>query len=340
MKGGGDVSWIGGGCLGLRGRDVRSGERSLGDSVALILVLALVWDLALGEPPSPVHPVVWLGMFIRRLDRLASGWRPGPQLAVGALMAVAFPLAAAALAQAVLTALRGLPWFAVIVSAYLLKAAFSFRALLAAGRRVERGLVAGRVEAARRALPALVSRDVRSLSPTLMASAAIESLAENLSDSIIAPLLYFMLLGVAGAMAYRAINTLDAMVGYRGEYEFRGKVPARLDDVANWIPARIAAGILVGAGALLGRDGGRAAGLARSQHGRTSSPNAGWPMAAVAGLLGRRLEKPGHYVLGEGFPAPGPRDVGAAVRLVGLAGAVWCLLVLLGVGLRDGIAPS
>ncbi|MBI2911279.1 MAG: cobalamin biosynthesis protein CobD [Chloroflexi bacterium] len=311
-----------------------------GFRLALIFALALAWDLAGGEPPSPVHPVVWMGLLVGRLERLALGWRPGPQLAAGALVAVAFPLAAAALAQAVLTSLRGLPWFALIVSVYLLKAAFSFRALLAAGRRVERGLVAGRVEVARRALPALVSRDVRSLAPTLIASAAIESLAENLSDSLVAPLFYFILLGVAGAMAYRAINTLDAMVGYRGEYEFLGKVPARLDDVANWIPARIAAGILVGAGALLGRDGRRAARLARSQQGRTASPNAGWPMATVAGLLGRRLEKPGHYVLGDGFPAPGPRDVGTGLRLVGLAGALWCLLVLVTVGLRDGFAPS
>lgn len=308
--------------------------------MSLIFVLALAWDLVLGEPLSALHPVVWIGLLVGRLERLASGWRSGPQLAAGALMAVAFPLAAAALAQGVLTALRGWPWFAVFVSAYLLKAAFSFRALLAAGRRVERGLVAGRVKAARRALPALVSRDVRSLGPTLVASAAIESLAENLSDSLIAPLFYFVFLGVAGAMAYRAINTLDAMVGYRGEYEFRGKVSARLDDVVNWIPARIAAGVLVGAGALLRRDWGRAAGLARSQHRRTASPNAGWPMATVAGLLGRRLEKPGHYVLGDGLPAPGARDVGSALRLVGLAGALWCLLVLLVVGLWDGLAPS
>lgn len=324
MEGGGDVFWI----------------LDLGFRLALIFALALAWDLALGEPPSTLHPVVWMGFLVGRLERPASGWRPGPQLAAGGLIAVGVPLMAAALAQAVLTSLRGLPWFATIVSVYLLKTAFSFRALLAAGRRVERGLVTGRLEAARRALPALVSRDVRVLTPTLMASAAIESLAENFSDSLVAPLFYFTFLGVAGAMAYRAINTLDAMVGYRGEYEFLGKVPARLDDVASWIPARLAAGILVGAGALLGWDGGRAAGVARSQQGRTASPNAGWPMAAIAGLLGRRLEKPGHYVLGDGFPAPGPRDVGAALRLVGLAGALWCLLVLLTVGLRDGFAPS
>jgi adenosylcobinamide-phosphate synthase len=150
-------------------------------------------------------------------------------------------------------------------------------------------------------------------------SAAIESLAENLSDSFVAPLFYFVILGVPGALAYRAINTLDAMIGYHGRFEYLGKVAARLDDLVNWLPARLTAYLLALGGALFIPEGGparstggrlsvvfpqegagmRAWQIARRDHAQTESPNAGWPMAAMAGALGVRLEKVGHYVLGD-----------------------------------------
>jgi adenosylcobinamide-phosphate synthase len=167
-----------------------------------------------------------------------------------------------------------------------------------------------------------VSRPVAGLDGAQLASAAIESVAENLSDSLVGPLLFYLLFDLPGALAYRAANTLDAMIGYHGEYEDLGKAAARLDDLLNLLPARLSALLLVGA-AWLGCGDGRAAwGTLRRDRARTASPNAGWPMAAAAGALRVRLEKMDHYRLGSPFPDPTPRDIGRAVRLCYAAAAL------------------
>ena len=149
----------------------------------------------------------------------------------------------------------------------------------------------------------------------LAASAAIESVAENLSDAFVAPLFYFAVAGVFGALAYRAVNTLDAMVGYHGRYEYIGRVAARLDDLVNLVPARLTAAFLVAVAFLIGGSGLRALRGAWRDHFRTESPNAGWPMAAMAGALGVELHKVDHYRLGLGGIACQPAHVSAAVHL-------------------------
>jgi adenosylcobinamide-phosphate synthase len=184
---------------------------------------------------------------------------------------------------------------------------------------VQRELEAARPDAARLDLAALVSRNTSRLDTPLLAAAAIESLAENASDSFVAPLLYYQLFGLPGAFAYRALNTMDAMLGYHGRYEFLGKVPARLDDAANLIPARLTALLLVIATRLTGADARSAWDRLRRDHARTSSPNAGYPMSTMAGALGVRLEKVGHYRLNESGRAPEPRDIHRAARIVSCA---------------------
>src|SRR5262249_5354547 len=146
-----------------------------------------------------------------------------------------------------------------------------------------------------------------------LASAAVESLAENLVDSWLAPMLAYAAFGLAGATAYRAVNTADAMWGYHSpRYEELGKALARLDDALNWVPARVGAGLLVLA------SGGSAAALAawRRDGGLTASPNAGQVMATAAGALGVQLEKVGHYRLNAGAPLPAPSAIADGRRLV------------------------
>ena len=126
-----------------------------------------------------------------------------------------------------------------------------------------------------------------------------ESVAESTCDSLVAPLFYFLLLGVPGAIGYRVVNTLDSMIGYHGKYEYLGKFAARLDDVLNFIPARLTALLLVLAAFVMKRNGRKAWQTALREHAKTESPNAGWPMAAMAGALDVRLEKVGHYQLGK-----------------------------------------
>jgi adenosylcobinamide-phosphate synthase len=207
-----------------------------------------------------------------------------------------------------------------VAEAVLLKTMFSWRTLHQAGQRVHQPLAAGNLDEARAALRWLVSRDTAELDTPLLAAAAIESLAENASDSVVAPLLAYALAGLPGACAYRAVNTLDAMVGYRGRYEHLGKVPARLDDLLNLLPARLTGLLIVAAAALCGADARQAWQVMQRDHARTASPNAGYPMAAIAGALGLRLAKPGHYCLNASGRDPTAEDVRRALRLLGAIG--------------------
>jgi adenosylcobinamide-phosphate synthase len=217
------------------------------------------------------------------------------------------------------------PAIAVLAGVVMLKTSFSFRQLEKEAARAAQLIEHDGVPAARAPLAALVSRDVDGLSPRLAASAAIESVAENLSDSFVAPIFYYVCFGVPGALAYRAINTLDAMIGYHGRYEFLGRTAARLDDLANLIPARLTAVLLVIASALAGENARAALAIGVRDHARTESPNAGWPMAVMAGALQVHLEKMGHYRLGESAADPTPDAIRRALLVArwgaGLAAA-------------------
>lgn len=293
------------------------------------LTLAALWDRYGGEPRPALHPVVWLGSLIGALTRSARPW-PRHHLWLGGLMALAVPALACEVGYLVTTlpaAVQLLP------HVFLLKSTFSLWTLLRAADDMKALLFAADLVEARKQLAWLCSRDASALSPPELAAASIESVAENLSDSLVAPLFYYVCFGLAGALAYRAINTADAMIGYRGPYEYLGKAAARLDDVANYVPARLTALLLLLAGAVLDRTAiCRGATCWAQEAGQTASPNAGVPMATMAGLLARRLDKPGHYRLGAGFAPAQPADIAAATALSRRAG-LWafctCALSLL-----------
>ena len=294
-----------------------------------VLLLALALDLALGEPPNLWHPVAWVGQALGA-GRRALGGATHPVLLLGGALVV---LTIAALAAGAVLLLERLlePWplARIAVDACLLKAALSVRALFGAVRRVGAALAGGHLVGARASLGAdLVSRPTADLSAELAGSAAVESLAENLTDSLIAPLLFFAMGGVAAAWAYRVVNTADAMIGYRdGDLEYLGKAAARLDDVLNWVPARLGALAIVAGAALAGGSPAGAWRALRRDGGRTASPNAGLTMAAMAGALGVTLTKPGHYALGEGA-APDPATIGRACRVAAAALGIVIVLAL------------
>jgi adenosylcobinamide-phosphate synthase len=297
---------------------------------AATLLGAIALDAALGEPPNRLHPVSGIGRALALgHDRFRRSSR-AVQLAGGAATLGAVTLGAALAGRRLE---RQLP---APLLALALKPTFSLRPLIREGLGVAEALERGDVPGARRRLGALVSRPAADLGPHLIAAAAIESLAENLSDSVVGPWLAYAGFGLAGAAAYRVINTADAMYGYRGDLEWLGKAAARTDDAVNWLPSRAAAlSLVVAAAVVLGpRAGGRALACWRSDGRRTASPNAGGPMAAVAGALGRRLEKVGHYALGGGFPAPAAVDIRRAARLVEAASALTAagVLAMLAVG--------
>lgn len=285
----------------------------------LILGIAVLLDLSLGEPPTVVHPVAWMGSvisFVRK--RAPKQGRLWPFMTGLLLMLVG--IAVLAVGGTLLTQMFGmLPQPAqIIAAAMLLKTTFSIRALLNAGREVQSVLAAGNLPEARKRLSwHLVSRDTSSLNESQVAAATIESLAENTSDSIVAPLMAFAIAGLPGALVYRYINTCDAMLGYRDpEREWLGKFPARLDDLLNLIPARVTAILLIAAGSFMMYDPARAIYVWFRDRRLTASPNAGHPMSAAAGVLCVELEKVGYYRLGAGFRLPDSTDVSRIRRLL------------------------
>jgi adenosylcobinamide-phosphate synthase len=286
----------------------------------MILLAALVLDLVLGEPPNICHPVAWVGRVLEGLFRVAprrgcvAPFLYGAGAVLGTAGAVAWLLSSAWLG------LASGGWIRVIAHIWLVKCSFSLRGLASAAKRVERRLAAGDLGQAQADVGRhLVSRPTDGLGPEAVASAAVESVAENLTDSFVGPVFFYLLLGLPGAWVYRVVNTADAMVGYReGELEYLGKAAARLDDLLSLIPARLAALALVGGAALVRADPRRAILTVLRDHRLTASPNAGWTIAAMAGALGVALEKPGAYRVGEGRPATGA-DIARSLRVLGAA---------------------
>ncbi|HIH86276.1 MAG TPA: cobalamin biosynthesis protein [Methanosarcinales archaeon] len=283
-----------------------------------VLVLAIAMDVLFGEPPGILHPVVWMGRGIKYLRGLASKFtnkRLFGIFIVAAMTGTSF-LAGMLLESAQFILPEAIT---LLVLAYFLKSTFSFRMLLTSGNGIMTGLVSGHADAARDDLKALVSRDTSGLDEAHMASAVIESVSENFVDTILSPLFFYLVLGLPGALAYKAVNTLDSMVGYRNrEFVDLGWASARFDDMLNWIPARLSL-IFIVAGAVFTGSPVNAIRTCLKDRGQTSSPNSGWPMASAAGALGVRLEKQGHYVLGGNFSLPLATDIARANKLVGMA---------------------
>jgi adenosylcobinamide-phosphate synthase len=284
------------------------------------VLLAGLFDVAVGEPPNALHPVAWMGRLIGALMGRRPRGRPRAEFAYGVLIVLVTAGSAAAAGLLLTLGLSYLPWLAALpIGAWVLKTAFSLRGLVRAGREVQRAL-ARDTDEARARLSALVSR-APDLEPPLIISATVESLAENLTDSVVSPLLYCALFGLPGALAYRAINTMDAMIGYRDEREYVGKAAARTDDAANWVPTRIAALLLVAAAGP--RRTARAAWAAlRTQHRPEYGPNKTLAIATMAGALGVQLRKPGAYALGAPLRPLTAGVIGDAAVLVWVAGGV------------------
>ncbi|MDR3370301.1 adenosylcobinamide-phosphate synthase CbiB [Rhodoferax sp.] len=339
---------------------------------ALALLLALLIDRWFGEPPVRLHPVVWMGNYLgwagARLQRGLRGATPvllpapinAPRAELeeaadykdfwlGALYwtggIALFTVATVGLesmlwggARWVAVAVPGgsaAAWLAAgvaaVLLALLLKPMLAWTMLKSEVQAVE-GALGASLQAGRERLSWLVSRDTTTLSEAQVRESAIESLAENLNDSVVAPIFWFVLLGLPGAVAYRFANTADAMWGYKGVYkgqnwEWAGKWAARVDDGLNWLPARLT-GLLLAliCGLNLAALGGEAA--------KTPSPNSGWPMAAMALALHIRLGKPGVYVLNPTGREPVAADVDLSVSYASKVLLALMLLALIALYLK------
>jgi adenosylcobinamide-phosphate synthase len=289
--------------------------------MASILLLAVCIDLLWGEPPAMVHPVVWMGHYLEFWGKFITLLPP-----VGAFLAGAAAWCVGALAVATVAwsvTLWAQPQASAeqllvggVLTVQLLKSMLSIRMLLSEVRAVETALQQS-LPAGRERLSWLVSRDTSQLTEDQVRESAIETLAENLNDSVIAPIFWFVLLGLPGAAVYRFANTADAMWGYKGIYkgrnwEWAGKWAARADDVLSWLPARITAGLLwLVSGFQVSAFWSRLWLEAR----KTPSPNSGWPMSAMALVVNIQLSKPDVYTLNLSGNAPKASDTQKSIKL-------------------------
>ncbi|MCU9849414.1 adenosylcobinamide-phosphate synthase CbiB [Defluviimonas sp. WL0024] len=294
-------------------------------SGAAIVLVALVLDLALGWPKwlyaAIGHPVTWIGTLIARLDawlNLEASDEHGRRIA-GIVAALVVIMVAANLAW-ILTWFLPSGWFGVLLGGILAWPFVALRSMHEHVAAVAAPLEAGNLDGARHAVSMIVGRDPSRLDEAGVARAAIESLAENTSDGIVAPVFWGVIFGLPGLAAYKAINTLDSMIGHRTpRHEAFGWASARIDDVVNLIPARLT-GLLFAAVSTRPKE---ALATMRRDAGHHRSPNAGWPEAAMAGALGIRLSGPRVYAdrvadepwVNAGGADPGATDIGRALGL-------------------------
>ena len=269
-----------------------------------ILIVALIADWYLGEPDflwkRLPHPVVLFGKAVSLADRSLNrtGLDDGERYRYGAL-AISTLVLGAVLAGLLLSSLFSrLGPLGFLLEAFIVFALLAQKSLKDHVMAVATGLRQGGIEGGRRAVAHIVGRDPNTLDRSGMARAAIESLAENFSDGVLAPAFWYAVFGLPGILAYKMINTADSMIGYRNEkYLHFGRASAKLDDLANWLPARLSAiAIALGAGLLKGGGSARTAlAVALADARLHRSPNSGWPEAAMAGGLGIALGGPRRY---------------------------------------------
>lgn len=279
-----------------------------------VFVLAIFIDIVFGEPPAFLHPVVWIGKLIGFLVKHSPANHRNLYGSFMVLICTGIAVFAGVLISSIEYHLPGL-----VVAAYFLKSTFSIRMLLVSALGIKNDLETGKIEKVRSELRTFVGRDTRRLDGQQSASAVIESLAESFVDSILAPMFYFLLFGLPGAMAYRTINTLDSMVGYKKEpFIELGYFAARLDDIANLIPARISPLFIFIASVFAGKPGDSVR-TCFSDHDKTASPNSGWSMSSVSGALNAKLEKKEYHIIGKNYPSPEPYMIKKAINIVGIS---------------------
>lgn len=293
----------------------------------ILVILAFVLDWAIGDPRGIPHPVVVMGRLISALEKLfyRASSRPGVQVFWGALLAV-LVIATSCGFFAILDYFTSpWPWLWWPLSIWFAGSTLAARGLADAGRAIALPLANGDLSGARQALSMIVSRDCQELTQQGVVRGAVESVAENTSDGLVAPLFYLALGGVPLAMAYKAVNTLDSMLGYKNSrYLWFGRAAAHIDDFANWLPARLTALLLVAAAVLERKDWRNAWRILVRDGGKHSSPNSGLPEAAVAGALGVALGGESCYFgqvtawpqLGEAINPLAPQHIEEAVALM------------------------
>lgn len=309
-------------------------------TIVLAAILAFLLDLLLADPTWLPHPVVYMGKCIHHLEGFLRRIFPKTvkgELAGGVILALLLPIGSFLFSWGVL---RLLGWLHPALR-FLLETFWCYQALAVKGMRDESKhvydtLMQGSLEESQQAVGRIVGRDTRVLTREGVTKAAIETVAENFSDGVVAPMMYMFLGGAPLALCYKAINTMDSMVGYKNEkYLYFGRAAARLDDVANYIPSRFAAFLLIAAARLTGNDSLGAFHIWKRDRRNHASPNSAQTESVMAGALGVQLAGPAWYfgelyekpTIGDHTRSVAPRDILTANRML-YWGSGLCLVVL------------
>ncbi len=298
----------------------------------LIIPTAYALDALLGDPPSLPHPIRWMGKSIEVLEPACRKWTDN-ELIAGLMFAVTLIMFWWGASSAMVHAVYWLhPGAGIVLEVILIYYCLSVRSLSDAGMEIHRLLSQGRVDDARSALAMIVGRDVNHYQEEEISRAAVETVAENFVDGVLSPLFFAAVGGAPLAVAFKIINTMDSMVGYKNDRYLRfGRTAARIDDIANFIPARLSAPIIaLAAGWVAPGSGGQALRTAMAEGNRHSSPNAGYPEAAFAGALAVKLNGPNFYAgvlvekpyIGAAFGAAGVAHISKGCQLMMLSAVI------------------
>ncbi|MGZ7096727.1 MAG: cobalamin biosynthesis protein [Methanobacterium sp.] len=281
-------------------------------TILLIILIALAIDLLIGEFPSKIHPVVWMGKMIDILTNYLINYKNRISgIALTLVVVITFTLATYVLIS--LSVINNILF--ILISSIILTTTFAIKVLISSAGGIKKDLESD-IDTARINMSYLVSRDTKKLSSEEIVSATVETLTENVTDSVIAPLFYALIFGVPGAIAYRVINTLDAMVGYKKPDTIEiGWFPAKLDDILNYLPARITGIMMVMAALFLRMDWKNSYKIMRRDARNPDSPNSGFSMAAAAGALGVKLKKIGYYEIGDDLNPLKTDKISEAIQL-------------------------
>ncbi len=301
----------------------------------LIFALAFLIDVIFGEIPDRAHPTVWMGNVIAWFKPRIKNANPRIEKVNGILLCVGVIALFVIPVYFLLWGIRQIPvwgWLLyIVVAAVLLKTTIAIKCMRTYTLPIAEALKSKDLDKARKWLHYIVRRDPNQLDERHIISAAVESIAESTTDGITSPFFFFALFGVPGAFAFRVINTLDSMVGYKDTVNVNiGWFSAKMDTITNYVPARLTAVFMVVSAGLLGANWRNSWRILQRDKNKTASPNAGWTISAMAGALNTQLEKQGYYALGDGEHIS-PSDIMKALRIMVLSAVLFGVVVVFSV---------
>ena len=300
----------------------------------LVVIFAVILDLSIGDPRSKFHPTAWIGKLIAKITPLLKNQSEiteklgGVCLVIGVTSIVVILLVLLDVGINLLSTDNVTLIISIIVGAILLKTTIAIKGMERHALAVSQSLQQNNIESARNNLAMIVKRNTNNLDKNHIISGVLESISENTVDGVTGPLFYYGLFGLPGAFVYRTINTIDSMIGYKNSlFRNLGWFGAACDNILNYIPARLTGLVMILATAILRNDWKNSYQIMIQDGTKTDSPNAGIPMAALAGALGTRFEKLEHYTLGKGDSTLSLEHIHSAILIMKMTSILFFVMV-------------